>query len=119
MPRKKKEIVESVILTEEEITQVTTLIKSGKTLQQIGEALAPRPKLKEQKPIYLPLPKVEITETPMVEVKIDYLVDNKRISLGASRPLAKNMDLQDAHEQLYGEILASMANLLELNKETK
>lgn len=108
---------EKIRLTDDEIGQIAALIRSGKTMKQIGQALAPPSISKPPKPIYLPLPKVELIQVPVVDVKIDYLVDNKRISLGASRPLEKGTDIIDAHMQLYGEILASMANLIEINKD--
>lgn len=129
---------EQVVLSDEDIDKVLGLIKSGKSLKQIGEILAP-PAIKQDAPLTEPvhtskrketegtlspvppaiIQKIEIRQVPVVDLKIDWLVDNKRYSLGATRPLPENMDLKAAHEQLYGELLISMDNLVELTKEAK
>jgi hypothetical protein len=137
MPRRKKvvseqveeKVEESVKITDEEISLILELIKEGKTLKQIGETLAP-PVLERARrrravvappvPIVPPAPiisKIEIKQVPTVDLKIDWLVDNKRYSLGATRPLPDEMTLQQGHEQLYGELLLSMENLVNLNKD--
>lgn len=105
---------EKVKLTQEEIDLLTELIKEGKTLRQIAEEIYPH-KISKQAPT---ISRVELKQIPTVEVKIDYLVDNKRISLGAGGPIREGLTLQEAHEQLYSELLNSMENIVSLSKDT-
>jgi len=135
-----QEVQESVVLSQEEIDKIASLIKSGKSLKEIGETLAPpvrrrrssaevqaeREALAAAKTVApqstVPpaiIQKIEIQQRPVVDLKIDWLVDNKRYSLGATRPLPEGIDIKTAHEQLYGELLISMDNLVEITKEAK
>lgn len=139
---------EQVALSDEDIDKVLGLIKSGKSLKEIGETLAPPPKRRRRSPAQMAadaaalaaataekpksavtampssvppaiIQKIEVQQKPTVDLKIDWLVDNKRYSLGATRLLPDGMDIKTAHEQLYGELLISMDNLVEITKEAK
>lgn len=139
---------EQVALSDEDIDKVLGLIKSGKSLKEIGETLAPPPKRRRRSPAQMAadaaalaaataekpksavtampssvppaiIQKIEVQQKPTVDLKIDWLVDNKRYSLGATCLLPDGMDIKTAHEQLYGELLISMDNLVEITKEAK
>lgn len=131
---------ENIVLTQDEIDKITNLIKSGKTLKEIGETITPPKRRRRSKydiemaeaearakysqPIIAtpaPVDKVEVIvqQAPTVDVKVDILVDNKRISLGATRVLEPKQRLLDAHEQLYAEIILSMENLVSIVNESK
>lgn len=145
---KEEQVQEGVVLSDEDIDKVLGLIKSGKSLKEIGETLAPPPKRRRRSPAQMAadaaalaaataekpksavtnmpssvppaiIQKIEVQQRPVVDLKIDWLVDNKRYSLGATRPLPEGMDIKTAHEQLYGELLISMDNLVEITKEAK
>lgn len=121
---------ENVVLKQEEIDEITDLIKSGKTIQEIGETLytkyvAPikkqrRPRKQKALPLEPMMSTGVLLETQnviVVQAEVEYhLESHKKITLRASEQIFNdtNSEIAKAHQDLYIKLLYSLNNIISI-----